>query len=491
MVRRPHPLPTARAAFVLAAWATALPAASLGAGSTTLNLEAQRLGGGTATLAELVQPASVGPTLLVFATVWCRICISELPELRQWKAKHPGSRLLYVMSGTPAKRTQAHCDKYGIDSAFEVLVDHQGPIADAFRVQATPSLFLFEGPDSQRGPYHRVSELPEPAAPPDAEEAKATEPTATFIDEGRELGTSYSVSVSAARDRAEQVERDLAEVRAMTRVLEARLSEWKDDSEISKLNRAAAGRPVPLSKTLWNILQGALQVSRATEGAFDVTWRPLGAVWKEAEQSGELPTDAALQGALAHVGYRYVLLEGESVRFARPGVELGIAGVAKGWIIDAIFLELSDRGYSRILVNIGGDLRMKGPEALHMKLADPFAPDRMAAKVTVRDRAMATSGNYFRTRTVGGKRVGHILDPRTGRPPDFEGSVTVITRDAAMADALATALFVMGPDAGLAFATRTPTVDVVYATRDGLQATIPEALTPGSMALRADPTTSK
>lgn len=433
-------------------------------------LIARPLGGEPTSFESLV--SKEGATVVVFATVWCRVCVSELPELDRWSKAHPEVPVLYVLSGTKADRTQLHCDEFGIRSPT-VLVDAEGEIADRFGVDGTPTLFLME--PEIRGPYHRVRALPEPKRPPPPS-TPAVGRLKHFVDEGAELGTRYTVAVAAPATRAAQVAEDLRVVRSMTRVLEARLSEWKTDSEISILNARGADGPVPLSQSLAAIIDGALGVSRATGGAFDITWRPLDVLWARAEARDRLPTRSELQAVLQRVGHQHIVRSDLGLAFDQPGVVLGIAGVAKGWIIDRVFLELERRGYTHILVNIGGDIRVRGPLAdgspRVLELADPFAPDETAARLSVDVAAVATSGNYFRTRSIQGRSVGHIVDPRTGWPPDFEGSVTVLTRDAAMADALATGLFVMGPEAGLDFASRTPGVEVVYVTRGAIYSTL-------------------
>lgn len=295
-------------------------------------------------------------------------------------------------------------------------------------------------------------------------------------DSGRELGTSYDVVVRTTRNLRSRAEADLAEARDLCRELEAQLSEWRPDSEISEVNRWAAREAVRVSEPLLRLIQGAAQVSQLTGGAFDITWKPLGNLWDAAAASGRLPGEGHIEETLAEVGWRYVSVTDGSVRFQREGVQLGIAGVAKGWIIDAVFLFLRDRGYEHIIVNIGGDLRTcgRGPGdgRRTFLIADPHHPDRSAGLLEVDDTAIATSGNYLRRREIEGQLIGHILDPRTGRPPAFTGSVTVLTRDAAMADALATALFVMGPAEGLALARRLDGVDAVFVTPEGTESTL-------------------
>jgi thiamine biosynthesis lipoprotein len=285
------------------------------------------------------------------------------------------------------------------------------------------------------------------------------------------------VALLARRGDEERARADLAAARRACRELEARLSEWRADSEVSLANARAGRTAERLSPLLRRLLAGAAHVAEATGGTFDFTWASLGRLWDEAERRGAPPTGAELEPLLPALGWRNAALQGDELRFRHPSTRLGVASFAKGWIIDAVFLLLRGRGHQHLIVNIGGDLRAAGrgargrPHLLH--LLDPFQPSRAIAQLTVDDVAVATSGNYFRRRWIQGTAYGHILDPRTGFPPAFDGSVTVLARDAAMADALATALFVMGPAAGLAFARAVPGLEAVFATREGLRSTMP------------------
>jgi thiamine biosynthesis lipoprotein len=301
------------------------------------------------------------------------------------------------------------------------------------------------------------------------------DPRVVVADRGRELGTSYEVQVVVREGEEAAATRALAAAREECHRLELILSEWRDDSEISRLNQQAWTDPVPVTDLVERLLTGAFHVARATSGAFDFTWAPLGALWDQAELRGHLPNDAELAEARRHIGFDKVSLQGGVVRFASPGVRLGVASFAKGWIIDALFHLVRRAGFSDVIVNIGGDLRTSGhdehgaPQVF--KVLDPYRPSHAIAELGVLDGSVATSGNYFRQRRIGGKAYGHLFDPATGRPPDFDGSVTVLAADAAMADAVATALFVMGPERGLAFARRVPGLEVLYLTRTGAVAT--------------------
>ncbi len=406
-------------------------------------------------------------TLVVFSTLWCEICRRDAPDLHAWAVRNETrARTLVVLSGSgPEQVTLAVPDRH-LFPPVVAIADPEGELADRFRVSATPTYILLDlaGEETSRATRRDSLEWPSSSS------ESAPVPVS---DSGQELGTSYDVTLLASPDDLERAERDLTTAREVCRRLETQLSEWLPDSDVSRLNRNADGPPLAVSEDLLALLRGALHVSRITSGAFDVTWKPLGELWDRAQARGSLPTSAEIDSALAAVGSEQLEVLENGVRFRRGDTRIGVAGVGKGWIIDAVFLHLRSLGWEHVIVNIGGDLRASGlgPDGRphHITMLDPYETDRSAGTLEVRDRAVATSGNYFRTRTIGDLSVGHIVDPRTGHPPAFDGSVTVLTRDAAMADALATAMFVLGPDEGLALARQLEDVEVVYVTREGLR----------------------
>lgn len=389
-------------------------------------------------------------TVLAFATTWCEACAREWPELLAWVDARPDTGLVYVVSGSPPAKVRESFQSRAQAASRAVVIDGDGRWADRFGVTATPTLFLLDRKGNREGPLRHLPE------------------TSAVEDAGRELGTSYAVRIELApgedpsRGRA-----DLAAAREMIPALEAELSEWKEGSALTRLNRHRQVRTTPHLET---VLQGALHVAKATQGAFDPTWASLSEVWEAAVRTGVWPTPEALAGAQRGVGVEHVLVSSESVRLAHPSTQVGLGGVAKGYIVDQLFLFLRERGHAGVTVNIGGDLRTSTETAV--EIAHPAQPGRAIGTLGVRARALATSGNQLRRRRVGDRWVGHVLDPRSGRPASFAGTVTVLARDAAMADALATGLLVMGPEAGIDFAYRTPGVDVVYATEMGLRGTL-------------------
>lgn len=415
-------------ALMLASVALALSLAACGAARPGPPGTAKTLAGAA------FQPVAEGrSTLLVFMTLWCEVCRREQPEVLTWAASNAATtRVVYVVSGSVEPKVREMARARGLLGAgLEVVVDEVGSVADRYGVEGTPTLILLGEGGAERGRWTRIAEVSAPDA--------ALVPVK---DRGEELGTTYEAELLVPAAAVARARRDLARAREQLRAHEANLSEYRADSALEQLNRRAAEAPVPVEASLEQLIAGALHVAQVTGGAFDPTWR-----------SGDPAVD-----------WRRVVIRDHHVSFTHPATRLGLAGVAKGWIVDALFGALVDAGYPRILVNIGGDLRVRGPR--RVELADPFAeaPGRFVASLEVSDVAVATSGNAL--------RPGHIRDPRTGELPAFEGSVTVLTRDAAMADAMATALFVMGPEAGLAFADGIDGVEAIYVTREGVRGTV-------------------
>ena len=370
------------------------------------------------------------PTLFVFGTLWCDVCQKERPAVEAWARAHPDTQVIYVLSGS----AKADVDRFVAQQAFDLTVlkvfsDSNGRLADRHGVKRSPTLIRYERNGDEAGRWSRIGHV-------------SRQSLIEVNDSGAELGTTYDLTVVTTPDRRPAALHALAAARQRCRALESRLSEWKPDSEISRINREAAQRTVALSPILRRLLRGALHTSAVTDGAFDVTYG-----------SGE------------GTGWDKVTLGPEGVRFAHPATKIGLGAVAKGLIVDELFTTLREAGFDHVIVNLGGDLRTSGLDRTgqrrRFRIMDPFNPSRVTTSIALQDVAIATSGNYL--------RKSHIVDPKTGAPPAFDGSVTVITRDAAMADALATALFVMGPDAGLRLVEKTKGVHAIYMTRSGLR----------------------
>lgn len=264
-------------------------------------------------------------------------------------------------------------------------------------------------------------------------------------------------------------ERFVSDYRVEVQRLEALLSVHRMRSVISRLN-ASAGRPFPLDAEVAGLLRESLALAAETGGAFDPTVGPLAAAWKEAARAGAPPAAEALADARRSVGWALVRVEGApgggAVVTLPPGGSLDLGGVAKGWMADVGVRLMRARGMRRGLVEIGGDLSAFDdrpvPASFAVGVRDPSSPGELLGRLRVDGGSAATSGDYERGYDVGGRRYNHIFDPRTGLPVAAGlRSVTLLAPTGARADALATAVMVMGEKEGMAFVERTDEVEAL------------------------------
>jgi thiamine biosynthesis lipoprotein len=266
------------------------------------------------------------------------------------------------------------------------------------------------------------------------------------------MGTYLTVRVRHA-DSA-YAERILDGVIDLVQDLDRRLTLYDPSSELWALNRQAGGPPLPVSEPLWDLLERALAYSRETQGAFDVTIGPIVQTWGFLEGPRRVPSDEAIARARARVGYTKVELDPSrrTVRLTTPGMVLDFGGIAKGYALDRAVELLQQAGLRDALLNFGGEIYAMGtPDGgdrpWTLAVRHPRRPDRVWREFPVRDMAVSTSGDYERFFFQGGRRYSHILSPWTGRPVETDVvSVTVVAPSATEADALSTALFVMGPE---------------------------------------------
>ncbi|MBF0289741.1 MAG: FAD:protein FMN transferase [SAR324 cluster bacterium] len=258
----------------------------------------------------------------------------------------------------------------------------------------------------------------------------------------------------AIKRRANQAfQKALAEVDRLTVLL----SEYEEGSEISKVNRHAGQQPVLVSHETAEVIQLALEAAHTTDGAFDPTFRPLLDLWDYNQECPVLPSQDTIEEALERVDFRQIEFDQatRSVRLAREGMRLGLGGVSKGYIVQAMVDILHQFKFHNFLVNAGGDIYASGShlnKSWNVGVPDPINPRRMAFSIPVQDTAFCTSACYERYLTIDGKRYGHILHPKTGYPVEYTRGVTVLANKMAYADAIATTIFVLGPRQGLDFA---------------------------------------
>ncbi len=283
-----------------------------------------------------------------------------------------------------------------------------------------------------------------------------------FNANGMVMGTSYSVQIVAmpkAVDR-DKLSGSIAEV---LNAVDARMSTYKPESELSVLNGSDIAVPQALSRQLANVLALALDVHQQSEGAFDVTVGPLVQLWGFGSRSTNQvrPAKEDLKAVLDSIGSQALTLDQDKLQLSRSkAVEIDLSAIAKGFAVDELANYLKSKGIEHFLVEVGGELRASGLNKRgHLWLVGiekpDAAPGNALGAVPLRDVAIATSGDYRNYFEEEGVRYSHTIDPRTGQPVTHQlASVSVLHASAALADAWATALNVLGPDQGLAIANK-------------------------------------
>jgi thiamine biosynthesis lipoprotein len=279
-----------------------------------------------------------------------------------------------------------------------------------------------------------------PGAPPQAA------PEARIERRLAAMGTVLNLSV-AGHDRAAALQASEAAVREIGRV-EDEITTWRPGGALDRLNAARPGEAVQLGPEVAALLAAVFDWSERTRGAFDPTVLPIVRAW-DLRGRGRVPGREELSQALAATGrghFRLVRATGEWRRLsAGAGIDEGAWG--KGYALDRALSVLRRAGICDALVDLGGQVSVLG--GAEVAVADPRDRKRPAAILTVADESVSTSGNSERGLEAGGRRIGHLLNPRTGQPaPDF-GSVTVVAPSGLAADVLSTAFFVLGPERGL------------------------------------------
>ncbi|MBO5929337.1 MAG: FAD:protein FMN transferase, partial [Clostridia bacterium] len=290
----------------------------------------------------------------------------------------------------------------------------------------------------------------------------------SFSRSGCALDTAVAVTIydNISQEKAEEA---LTACFNEIERLEALLSISRDGSDVTRLN-TAAGNPVAISPETAEVLWQAKRYAELSDGAFDLTVRPITALWDFKAENPAVPAKEMLSQAAKAVDYRQLMLTNTTAQLSANGaVDLG--GIAKGYIADAVCRVLKEKGVTSALIDLGGNIVMCGNkkgEPFRIGVKDPFDTTRLCAVITGEDSSVVTSGVYERGFTVDGVRYHHILDPKTGMPVDNGlASVTVVCRSSAMADAFSTACFVLGEEKGMALVQSQDNVEALFIRTDG------------------------
>ena len=282
------------------------------------------------------------------------------------------------------------------------------------------------------------------------------------------MGTRIVVELWA--DDATQANAAIDAVMAEMVNIDNNMSTYKPDSEVSRVNGNAAKAPMVISPELFDLLTTALEFSRITEGAFDITYASVGFMYDF--RAHKKPTEAEIESALPAVNYHHVVLDQKTrtVFFTQPGVRIDLGGIGKGYAVDRGIAILQAKGVSHALVTAGGDSRIIGDRFGKPWIVGIRHPDDKAhviAKIPLVDTAMSTSGDYERYFDEDGVRYHHIIDPRTGKSASKVRSATILASTATRTDGLSKTAFVLGAEEAMKIYEKLDDVDAILVTPDG------------------------
>src|SRR5215471_13403370 len=247
------------------------------------------------------------------------------------------------------------------------------------------------------------------------------------------------------------------------------MSNYKRDSELSRVNREAAKGPVKADPELFDFIAESLRYGRESEGAFDITVGPLMKAWGFFRGEGRIPEDAELARARNSVGYQHVILNrmDGTIYFDTAGVELDLGGIAKGYAVDRAVAVLKQYGVTSALVSAGGSTTYAigappGDPAWEIEVQDPVERDKIATRIRLKDHVLSVSGSYEKFFELNGARYSHVMDPRTGRPVQGVLSVAVVTDDGTSGDALDNVFYVLGAERGRAWLSKFHASEVIF-----------------------------
>jgi thiamine biosynthesis lipoprotein len=279
------------------------------------------------------------------------------------------------------------------------------------------------------------------------------------------MGSGFEITVVAEDTSAASGYIDMA-VGEIQRI-EAMISSWDPLSETSVVNKNAGIKPVKVSMELFQLVKRSLDISRLTDGAFDISYASMDKIWSFDGSMKTKPGSSEIKAAISNIGYGDILLnEKESTILLKiPGMRIGFGAIGKGYAADKAKTLLRSQGVEAGIINASGDMSVWGkkPDGTPWKVAitNPMNKNKSFALVPIEEGAVVTSGDYEKYVEFDGIRYAHIIDPRTGYPARGLVSVTIFAPKAELADALATSVFVMGVSVGLDFISQIPSVECI------------------------------
>lgn len=268
------------------------------------------------------------------------------------------------------------------------------------------------------------------------------------------MGTRFEVTATAdTKEIAQQaVLKGIAEIQR----IESLISSWQSTSQTSEINRNAGIKAITVDKELYDLVDRSLKVSGLTQGAFDISFASMERIYAFDKEEHKLPNAERLVKAIAKIDYQNIILnkEARTVFLKEEGMRIGFGGIGKGYVANrAKQIMMNIDGVQGGVVNASGDLVVWGnngtEDAWHIQISDPKDINKSLGTIGIKNASVVTSGDYEKYFTYKGKRYAHIINPSTGIPTTGIKSATVVCPDAELGDALATAVFVLGPIEGM------------------------------------------
>ena len=285
------------------------------------------------------------------------------------------------------------------------------------------------------------------------------------------MGSRFDLTVIAKDSTEGKKYIDIA-IAEITRI-EKLISSWDPISQTSRINQNAGIKPVKVDKELLDLISRSISISSLTDGAFDISYASMDKIWKFDGSMTQMPTKEQIQKSVEKVGYNKIVIdpENQTVFLPQEGMKIGFGAVGKGYAADKTKMLLMEMGVSGGIINASGDMNTWGkqPDGTDWTVAitNPMNKNIAFAKLSLKEGAVVTSGNYEKYVMFNGVRYAHIINPKTGYPSQGIISVTVFAPSAELADALATAVFVMGKDVGLDRINQIPNVECIIIDTEG------------------------
>lgn len=285
------------------------------------------------------------------------------------------------------------------------------------------------------------------------------------------MGSRFDITISAksVTEAEAYIDSAIIEIERIENVI----SEWRDETLVSEINRNAGIKPVKVTPELYGLTERALQFSKMTDGAFDISFASMDKIWKYDGSMTAVPSEEAVKKSVQKVGYKNIILDkkNSTIFLKLPGMKIGFGSIGKGYAADKTKELMISKGVPAGIINASGDMNTWGkqPDGKEwtVGITNPMNQNKVFATFPLSGNAVVTSGDYEKFVFLEGKKYSHIIDPRTGYPARGISSVTVFASSAELANGFSTSIMVMGKEAGLNLINQIPGMSCVIVDENG------------------------